>query len=100
MSESSVVIKLNNYFGQYLENKDLAKEIRDTIILPSIEKGEILTLDFDGICFSAHSLLFAMLATPIERLGLSAYKKIKIINAAPEIRETLDFIFDDNTSNA
>ncbi len=32
------------------------------------------------------------------RLGLAAYKKVKVINALPEIRETVDFIRDENTS--
>jgi hypothetical protein len=44
-----------------------------------------------------HSFLSALLATPIKILGLPAYKKIKIVNAAPEIRETIDYILDENT---
>lgn len=93
-------INIKNYFGLYAENKDLAKKIRDEKLLPALAENKTLTIDFDEIVSAPHSLLNAMLATPIERLGLKAYKKIKIINAAPEIRETLDFIFDDNTSNA
>jgi len=91
---------VRNYFGRYAEDKDLAKKIRDEKILPALAENKTVTLDFEEIISAPHSLLNAMLATPIERLGLAAYKKIKIINAAPEIRETLDFIFDDNTSNA
>ncbi|MGI9054258.1 MAG: STAS-like domain-containing protein [Pyrinomonadaceae bacterium] len=96
----NLYISIRNYFGRYAENKDLAKKIRDEKLLPALAENKTLTIDFDEIVSAPHSLLNAMLATPIERLGLSAYKKIKIINAAPEIRETLDFIFDDNTSNA
>lgn len=98
--QNSLYISVRNYFGKYAEDKDLAKKIRDKYILPALEENKTLTLDFEEIISAPHSLLNAMLATPIERLGLAAYKKIKIINAAPEIRETLDFIFDDNTSNA
>jgi STAS-like domain of unknown function (DUF4325) len=98
--ENNLYISVMNYFGKYAEDKDLAKKIRDKYILPALAENKSLTIDFEDIVSAPHSLLNAMLATPIERLGLSAYKKIKIINAAPEIRETLDFIFDDNTSNA
>ncbi|MBX7173177.1 MAG: DUF4325 domain-containing protein [Pyrinomonadaceae bacterium] len=98
--DNNLYISIRNYFGKYAEDKDLAKKVRDKYILPALAENKTLTLDFEEIVSAPHSLLNAMLATPIERLGLAAYKKIKIINAAPDIRETLDFIFDDNTSNA
>lgn len=98
--DNNLYISVRNYFGKYAEDKDLAKKIRDEKLLPALAENKSLTIDFEEILSAPHSLLNAMLATPIERLGLSAYKKIKVINAAPEIRETLDFIFDDNTSNA
>jgi STAS-like domain of unknown function (DUF4325) len=98
--DNNLYFSVKNYFGRYAEDKDLAKKIRDEKLLPALDENKTLTIDFEEIVSAPHSLLNAMLATPIERLGLSAYKKIKIINAVPEIRETLDFIFDDNTSNA
>lgn len=98
--DNNLYISVRNYFGRYAEDKDLAKKIRDKTLLPALAENKTLTLDFEEIVSAPHSLLNALLATPIERLGLAAYKKIKIINAAPDIRETLDFIFDDNTSNA
>ncbi len=100
MSNERITISIQTYFGKYAEDKDKAKKIRDEKLLPALAENKSLIMDFEDIISAPHSLLNAMLATPIERLGLAAYKKIKIINAAPDIRETLDFIFDDNTSNA
>jgi hypothetical protein len=92
-------ISVRNYFGTYAEDKDLAKKIRDEKLLPALAENKTLTIDFENIISAPHSLLNAMLATPIRQLGLAAYKKIKVINVSPDIRVTLDFIFDDNTSN-
>jgi hypothetical protein len=100
MSNEEVIIIVSNYFGQYIENKDLAKQIRDEKLLPVLAENGTLIIDFKSIIFASHTVLNAMLATPINQLGLKAYKKIKIINAASDIRVMLDFIFDDNTSNA
>jgi anti-sigma regulatory factor (Ser/Thr protein kinase) len=97
--DNSFYFNVSNYFGKYAEDKDKAKKIRDEKLLPAIAENKTLTIDFEDIISAPHSLLNAMLATPIERLGLAAYKKIKIINASPDIRETLDFIFEDNTPN-
>jgi hypothetical protein len=92
-------LSLRNYFGRYAEDKQLAIRLRDGKILPAIEKGISITVDFEEVISAPHSLLNALLATPIQRLGLAAYKKIKVINASPEIRETVDFIMDENTSS-
>jgi len=93
-------LSMRNYFGRYAEDKELAIKLRDGKILPAIEEGKSITVDFEEVISAPHSLLNALLATPIQRFGLAAYKKIKVINAAPEIRETVDFIMDENTSLA
>jgi anti-sigma regulatory factor (Ser/Thr protein kinase) len=93
-------LSMRNYFGRYAEDKQLAIRLRDEKILRAVEEGKSITIDFEDVTSAPHSLLNALLATPIQRLGLAAYKKIKVINASPDIRETVDFIMDDNTSLA
>lgn len=90
-------ISISNYFGRYAEDKEAAIKFRDSRIFQAIEEGKILCIDFDTVVSSPHSFLSALLASPIKRMGMSAYKKMKIVNATPEIRETIDFILDDNT---
>lgn len=92
-------LNVRNYFGRYAEDKSLAIKLRDEKVLPAIVENKTITIDFEEIVSAPHSLLNAFLATPIQRLGMAAYKKIKIINASPEIRETIDFILDENTSS-
>lgn len=96
--KQAVYLKIRNYFGRYAEDKQLAISLRDGKILPAVEESIPIIVDFEEVISAPHSLLNALLATPIQRLGLAAYKKIKIVNASPEIRETVDFIMDENTS--
>ena len=98
--EQRFYLNVRNYFGRYAEDKQLAIRLRDERLLPAIERGVAITIDFEDVISAPHSLLNALLATPIQRLGLAAYKKIKIVNSSPEIRETIDFILDENTSPA
>lgn len=97
--QQSFYFNINNYFGRYAEDKLRAIKIRDEKLLPAVADGKNITVDFEEVISAPHSLLNALLATPIQRLGLQAYKKIKIINASPEIRETIDFILDENTAS-
>lgn len=97
--ENRFYLNIRNYLGRYAEDKKLAIRLRDEKLLPAIEEGASVTIDFYEVISAPHSLLNALLATPIQRLGLSSYKRIKIINSSPEIRETIDFILDENTSH-
>lgn len=90
-------IHVRNYFGYYAEDKEAAKRFRDQKIIPKIEEGCKLKIDFSDVKTAPHSFLSALLATPISRFGMLAYKNIRFINAAPEIRETLDYIMEENT---
>lgn len=87
-----------NYFGKNADDKDAAIRYRDRHLLGAVDAGKVLILDFDGVMTSTHSFLNALLASPIRRMGMNAFKRIKIVRAASDIRETLDYVLDDNTS--
>ncbi len=96
-SDHKFYFSVEDYFGKYAEDKEAAIKFKEKYIFPAIQEEKLVVVDFNFVVSSPHSFLSALLASPIKRLGMSAYKKIKIINASPEIRETIDFIFDDNT---
>jgi hypothetical protein len=91
-------LNVENHFNRYAENKEAAIRYRDCTLIPAIEAGKTVLLDFEHVASSPHSFLSALLATPAHMLGMTAYKRIKIVNASPDIRETIDFIFDKETS--
>jgi len=96
-SQDKFYLSVENYFGRFAEDKESALKYRDRHLIPAVENGKSLVIDFEHVKSAPHSFLSGLLATPINMLGLQAYKKIKIVNAAPEIRETIDYILDDNT---
>ncbi len=93
----SFYLSIRNYFGRFAEDKYLAIKLRDQKLLPAIEEGKTVKIDFEDVELAPHSLLNALLATPVKRLGGSAYIKIKIVNASQEIRDIIEFIFADNS---
>lgn len=97
-ASNRLLIVVEHFFGRYAEDKEAAIGYRDRHILPALARGDSLLIDFKNVQASPHSFLSALLATPVKRLGMEAYKKIKVVNAAQDIRETIDFIMDENTS--
>lgn len=91
-------VRAYNFFGMRADVKSEAINYRDRYLLPAVKSGKIVVLDFAGVLSSTHSFLNALLASPIRTLGVIAYKRIKVMNATSEIRETIDYILDDNTN--
>ncbi|MFA6014086.1 MAG: DUF4325 domain-containing protein [Gallionellaceae bacterium] len=92
-------LSIYNYFGSFADEKSTAISYRDRHLLPAVNEGKTIVLDFQNVSSSTHSFLNALLASPIRRMGLLAYKRIRLINVPPDIRETIDYILDDNTSD-
>jgi anti-sigma regulatory factor (Ser/Thr protein kinase) len=96
-NDGKYYLSIDNYFGPFAEDKQAAIKVRDERILHEIALGKKIVIDFEHVKSAPHSFLSALLATPIKRTGMKAYKTISIINANPEIRETIDYIMDENT---
>ena len=96
-STGRMFLSITNEFGSYAEYKPAAIRCRDNKIFPAVNADKSILIDFEGVVNAPHSFLSALLASPVKTLGMQAYKKIKFVNATPEVRETIDFIFDENT---
>jgi hypothetical protein len=97
-AQGNYYLNISNYFGMYPEDKVEAIKFRDKHLIPAVEAGKRVTLDFADVKSVPHSFLNALLATPIKKLGMQSYKTFRVVNATSDIRETIDFILDDNTS--
>jgi hypothetical protein len=95
--ESTFSISMEVVFGQYAEDKELAISYRDRYLLPAVISGKRIELDFRNIKTAPHSFLNALLATPVQRLGVKAYQKIRIRNAAGIVHEIFNTILEHNT---
>lgn len=93
---SRYYVSILNYFGKWAEDKDAAIVFRDRRLLPAIESGKRIDLDFRDVETAPHSFLNALLATPVRRLGVKAYQWIRIYNAPGSIHEIIDAVLHDN----
>lgn len=96
-NDDKIKVSIYNFFGSYAEDKASAINYRDKYLIPAVTNNKSIIIDFNSVTSAPHSFLSALLATPIKQMGMSAYKRIKILNAEPEIRETIDYILDENT---
>jgi hypothetical protein len=96
VEDNTFYVSFENFFGRFAEDKQAAINFRTKRLLPAIDEEKTIILDFSNVEAAPHSFLSALLAIPIRELGNRAYKRLKFRNANTEIRETLDFILDEN----
>jgi len=83
-------ISVKKSAGAFAENKDTAKRLRSTLIVPTIRKGEELVLDFDNVAGVTQSFVHALIAQPIrefpEALDLMVFENCsEVVQAVIEI---------------
>lgn len=87
-------LKLNDYTGDFAENKDVAKEIRENNILPALNNGETVTLDFSGINSATQSFIHALISEIIRQKGPNVIDKIYFKNCDRKVQTIISIVID------
>jgi hypothetical protein len=82
------VVKIQPVPGTtFAENKDEAREIRQKVILPALDAGDSVTLDFSAVETSTQSYIHALISEAIRRYGEDAIPRIKFKRCTGDIRQ-------------
>jgi hypothetical protein len=88
------IIAIAKQIDGFAENKDVARTIRIEDILPYLEKGESVTLDFKGVSGATQSFIHALISEAIRIYGDEVYDKLVFKNCSPEIQEIVNIVAD------
>ena len=89
----SAEIIIKDYAGEFGEDKDVAREIRQTQIIPAIERGGTVTLDFGGMTGVTQSFIHALIAEPIMRFRDQAFEHLFYLDANSQIAEIISIVY-------
>ncbi|OGC03321.1 hypothetical protein A2276_00160 [candidate division WOR-1 bacterium RIFOXYA12_FULL_43_27] len=87
-------IKLFPLVGAFAENKDLAREIRLNNLVPALEKGEEVTLDFEGVDSATQSFIHALISDLIRKYGDEAIDKISFKSCSETVQKIITIVID------
>jgi hypothetical protein len=87
-------ILIYNYVGKFAENKDKAKEIRLNEILPSLDRGEEVILDFDKVNSATQSFIHALVSDLIRKKGLNVLNRIYFKNCNTTIQKIIGIVIE------
>lgn len=67
MKEIKIYERIGN--KDFAENKDIGKDIRINEIMPALEKGNKIILNFEGIDRASQSFIHSLVSDPIRKYG-------------------------------
>ena len=89
-----IEIKLSELVGSFAENKDIAKDIRTTKIIPALNKNEEIILDFENINSATQSFVHALISDLIRKNGIDVLDKISFKSCNDTIKKIINIVID------
>lgn len=85
-------IKLHKYTGSFAENKDVAKDIRIHQIIPSLEEGKKVIINFNKINSATQSFIHALISDIIRKKGVNVLKEIYFKNCNLKVQKMIEIV--------
>ena len=85
-------IRLESVTGSFAEDKDAAATLRREVILPKLEAGKRLEIDFDGIRLTTQSFIHALISEALRRHGTRALELLEFKNCGTAPRGIIETV--------
>lgn len=92
MTGEYLTVKLFELVGEFAEDKNKAKEIREGTILPAIEERRLVVLDFDKVNSATQSFIHALISEAMRRKGAAALDFLRFKNCNEVVREIISIV--------
>ncbi len=78
--------------GTFAENKDIARDIRLSKIMPALARGQKVTLDFAEVTGATQSFVHALISEAIRQYGDAVFDKLYFKNCTENVREIINIV--------
>jgi len=80
--------------GAFAENKDVARDIRTIEIIPTLEKKEEITLDFEYVEAATQSFVHALISDVFRKYGNEVLDHIAFKSCNSTIKKIINMVVD------
>jgi hypothetical protein len=88
------VIELLPGIAGFAEDKDQAKSIRLRTLLPALERGENIVLDFRHVKYATQSFIHALLGEALHRYREDLLDRVEFKNCTPQLQSVIELVVD------
>ncbi|HEX3126336.1 MAG TPA: STAS-like domain-containing protein [Thermoanaerobaculia bacterium] len=90
----STKIEIPSGASGFAEDKDEARLLRTSKILPSLERKNHVELDFSNIRYATQSYIHALIGEALQKFGESALELIVFKNCTDSVRSVIELVVD------
>jgi len=80
--------------GAFAENKDAARDIRLSEIIPALERGEDVVLDFSGVDAATQSFIHALISDLMRKRGAAVLDRLEFKSCNDTVRKIIAIVVD------
>ncbi len=89
-----MTIRIAENSGSFAENKDVARTLRLEKIIPTLENGEDVILDFEGVESATQSFVHALVSDLFRRYGNDILERIKFKSCSGTVQGIIAIVVD------
>jgi hypothetical protein len=90
----SVNIILEPGANGFAENKDEARNVRLSQVLPALRSGERVVLDFVLVRYATQSFVHALIGEPLQQYGEAVLESLEFRNCSPQVKSVIELVVD------
>ena len=87
-------IKLIKQVGPFAENKDIASDIRLKKLIPALEGGKKIVLDFENVEGATQSFIHALISDLIRKYGNEVLDEIQFKSCNDTVKAIISIVVD------
>ncbi len=87
-----ITISLQPLVGNFAENNDTAKDIREKTLMPALERTDKITIDFAGVSGATQSFVHALISDALRTYGSEVLERITFRNCNDTIRVIITIV--------
>ena len=89
-----IKLRLNAGIRGFAEDKDYARGLRQAKILPALESGNEVALDFGRVKYATQSFVHTLIGEALQKYGEPILDKLEFQNCSPQVRSVIELVVD------
>jgi hypothetical protein len=89
-----MIVNLKQLVGTFAENKDIARDVRINKIVPALNDGKEVVLNFSGVDGVTQSFIHALISELIRQYGSEVLEQIAFKDCSENIQKVISIVVD------
>jgi hypothetical protein len=88
----TIKIKIPGGSARFQEDKELAREIRHTRLLPALAENRSIRLDFSDVDYATQSFVHALIGEVLKRYGESILDRLEFHKCSQQLQNVISLV--------